>query len=75
VGVGVGEGGTATAAPDVPEIPPEVALITALPGPAAKKLPGGFVLGTTTSGLLVVQVVDGVSVISWVDVSLKVPTA
>src|SRR5262249_17871186 len=58
-----------------PEIPPEVALIVALPEASVKKLPAGSVLETTTEGLLVVQVVDELLVMSWVESSLKVPTA
>ena len=71
----VGVEGTSITAPEVPEIPPEVALITALPGPTAVKFPGGSVFDTTTVGSLVVQFVDELSVISCVELSLNVPTA
>lgn len=74
LGVAVGVGGTSIVAPG-PEIPPEVALITALPGPTAKKLPAGSVFGTTAAGSLVVQVVDELSVISCVELLLNIPTA
>ena len=65
LGVAVGVAGTSITAPG-PEIPPEVALIVALPEASAKKLPAGSVLGTTTPGSFVVQVVDELSVISFV---------
>jgi hypothetical protein len=66
-------GGTSIVAPG-PESPPEVALITALPGPTAVKFPGSA-FATTVVGSLVVHVVEELSVISCVDLSLKVPTA
>jgi hypothetical protein len=81
---GVAVGTTSTGAPGSgPEIPAEVALISAVPMPAAKKLPGPVndpgpgvpVFGSTVVGSLLVQVVDALLVISWVLLSLKVPTA
>jgi hypothetical protein len=72
--VAVGVAGTSIKAPG-PEIPPEAALIMALPGARATKLPAGSVFETTVEGSLVVQVVDELLVISWVVSLLKIPTA
>jgi hypothetical protein len=68
-----GTGSTSTIAE--PEIPPEVALIPVHPDATAKKLPGGLALGVTTDELLVVQSVEGLLVMSWVELLLNIPTA